>query len=146
MGSAGLQSQTWRIFGFHCSVSDFGTFLCSTACGYRCDACYTCTVYHVLWHGDAIAFSLLLPEARCFATIGRDSLVFYALNDLALKMVKFVLFSAVGIPVASLPLGGQLLVGFLTLIAAIAVCYVLDIFIQRHTRWAIGDFNSVRHA
>lgn len=94
----------------------------------------------------AIAFSLLLPEARCFATIGRDSLVFYALNDLALKMVKFVLFSAVGIPVASLPLGGQLLVGFLTIIVAIAVCYVLDIFIQHHMRWAIGDFGSVRHS
>lgn len=56
----------------------------------------------------AISFSLLLPEARCFATVGRDSLVFYALNDIVLKTVKFALFSVAHIPVATLPFAEQL--------------------------------------
>ena len=76
----------------------------------------------------AISFSLLLPEARCFATVGRDSLVFYALNDFVLKTVKFALFSVAHIPVATLPFAEQL-------------CYALNAFVQRYMRWAIGDFS-----
>ena len=146
MGSLELQPQTWRIFGFHCSVSDFGTFLCITACSYRCDAATLALFTTFFGMAMAIAFSCCCQK-RVASPQSVGTVWFFTPWMILLLRWSSLFCSPLLVFLWLLcPLGGQLLVGFLTIIVAIAVCYVLDIFIQHHMRWAIGDFGSVRHA
>ncbi|NMM95243.1 acyltransferase family protein [Bifidobacterium oedipodis] len=86
----------------------------------------------------SISASLLIPEYEWLSVIGRDSLVFYALNDIALKVVKFGLFSVIKLPIATMNLPLELAVGLFIVILAMGICYASNFFIQRHMRWSIG--------
>lgn len=88
-----------------------------------------------------ICLSLLIPAATVISTVGKDSLVFYALNDLILKINKFFLFSVLHIPAQTANLPMELLFGLIIVICAMVLTYVCNIFIQRHMRWSIGDIH-----
>ena len=88
-----------------------------------------------------ICLSLLIPAATVISTVGKDSLVFYALNDIILKITKFFLFSVLHIPAQTANLPMELLFGLITVICAMVLTYVCNIFIQRHMRWSIGDIH-----
>lgn len=88
-----------------------------------------------------ICLSLLVPAATVISIVGKDSLVFYALNDIILKITKFFLFSVLHIPAQTANLPMELLFGLITVICAMVLTYVCNIFIQRHMRWSIGDIH-----
>lgn len=71
----------------------------------------------------AISFSISLPTFRWLASIGQYGLVFYALNDVALKLLKFSLFSLGHVPVSTMPFIGQLAIGIVVVILALLLCY-----------------------
>jgi hypothetical protein len=70
--------------------------------------------------------------------IGRDSLVFYALNDAALKIVKFMLFKGLSVSVVAWPTIAQLVAGGVVVALAVGLSAVANAFVQKHMRWAIG--------
>lgn len=86
----------------------------------------------------------LLPQWQWLQTVGKDSLVFYGVNDFMLKIVKFAVFSVGGVSAAHWPFVAQLGGGILVAIAAMALSAVVNLVVQRHARWAVGDF-SRRH-
>ena len=88
----------------------------------------------------SICLSLVMPSLPWVCKIGRYSLVLYALNDLALKVTKFGLFSVGHIPVAKLPFWPELGIGLLVVITAMLLCYWANACIQRYARWSVGDF------
>lgn len=88
-----------------------------------------------------ICLSLLVPPVSVISIVGKDSLVFYALNDISLKIVKFALFSILRIPVETAGLPLQLLLGLLTVLFAMALSFIGNVFIQHHMRWSIGDIH-----
>jgi fucose 4-O-acetylase-like acetyltransferase len=106
----------------------------STPLFYLCRSAAT-----VLGIAMAIALSLLLPSLSWISTIGRCSLVFYALNDISLKTTKFALFSLARIHAPAMALPAQLAIGLLAVILAMSACYWANILIQRHARWTLGD-------
>lgn len=69
--------------------------------------------------------------------VGRFSLVCYALNDIALKLVKFVLFSLGNIPMATMSMLSQIGLAIITVSISLTVCYVVNLFIQRRMKWAV---------
>jgi hypothetical protein len=81
-----------------------------------------------------------MPSLSWVSEIGRYSLVLYALNDLALKVTKFGLFSVGRIPVARLLFWPELGIGLLVVITAMLLCYWANACIQRYARWSVGDF------
>lgn len=82
----------------------------------------------------------VLPQWGWLQTVGRDSLVFYGVNDLMLKVVKFALFSLAGVSAVNWPLAAQLVGGLGVVVAAMLLSAVVNAVVQRHARWAIGDF------
>ncbi|MCI2186558.1 MAG: acyltransferase family protein [Bifidobacterium tibiigranuli] len=88
----------------------------------------------------AISMSLLLPTIPWLTAIGQFRLVFYSLNDVALKIVKFVLFSVGHVPIATFSFSAQLLMGILIVSIALVLCYWANEFIQHHAKWITGTF------
>lgn len=86
----------------------------------------------------------LIPQWRWLQSVGRDSLVFYGVNDFMLKIVKFALFSVAGVNAVSWPLGGQLIGGVVVVVAAMLLSAVVNLVVQRYARWAVGDFSGIR--
>lgn len=92
---------------------------------------------------SAICFSLLIPNVRVISVIGKDSLIFYALNDVSLKLTKFLFFSILRFPVRTANLFTELILGVVTVAVAMVISYICNAFIQRHMRWCIGDLSAL---
>lgn len=92
---------------------------------------------------SAICFSLLIPNVHVVSVIGKDSLVFYALNDVSLKVTKLLFFSILHLPVRTANLFTELILGVVTVAVAMTISYMCNAFIQRHMRWCIGDFSTL---
>ncbi|PLS27708.1 acyltransferase family protein [Bifidobacterium parmae] len=86
----------------------------------------------------------LLPQWQWLQTVGKDSLVFYGVNDFMLKIVKFAVFSVGGVSAAHWPFVAQLGGGIVVVVAAMALSAVVNLVVQRHARWAVGDFSRRR--
>lgn len=85
----------------------------------------------------------LIPQWRWLQSVGRDSLVFYGVNDFMLKIVKFALFSVAGVNAVSWPLGGQLIGGLFVVAGAMLLSALVNLAVQRYARWAVGDFSGL---
>lgn len=92
---------------------------------------------------SSICFSLLIPNIHVISVVGKDSLVFYALNDVSLKVTKLLFFSILHLPVRTANLFIELILGVITVAVAMVISYICNAFIQRHMRWCIGDFSSL---
>lgn len=81
---------------------------------------------------------IALRSNKIFASIGRDSLVYYALNALTLNIVKAGVFRVLHINATSWHFMFQLGTGIAVTALALALLYMENLFIQRYMWWAIG--------
>lgn len=88
----------------------------------------------------------LVPQWGWLQTVGRDSLVFYGVNDFMLKIVKFAVFSVGGVTAVQWPLVAQLFAGLFVVVAAMLLSALVNLVVQRHARWAVGDFSGLRRS
>ena len=86
----------------------------------------------------------LMPQWGWLQTVGRDSLVFYGVNDFMLKIVKFAAFSIGGVQATQWPLIAQFAGGSTVVAAAMLLSAVVNWVVQRHARWMIGEFSCNR--
>ena len=86
----------------------------------------------------------LVPQWGWLQTVGRDSLVFYGVNDFMLKIVKFAVFSIGGVEATHWPLIAQFAGGCTVVAAAMLLAAAVDWMVQRHARWMIGAFPHSR--
>lgn len=86
-------------------------------------------------------FSLLcaaIQHSSMLSRIGRDSLVFYAVNALSLNVAKLAMFRFLGIDATRWSFAGQLGMGIITTAFAMAVMTVVGAVIQRYLWWSVG--------
>ena len=92
-----------------------------------------------IFGSSAVIFlCVVMHSDKLFVHIGRNSLVYYALNALTLNIVKLVVFRLLKIDASSWEIPNQLVTGIAITIIAIALLSIENIFIQRYMRWAIG--------
>lgn len=103
---------------------------------------------HTLWAVNLIAavagaggFSLLctaIQHSSLLSRLGRDSLVFYAVNAISLNVAKLIMFRLAGIDATQWPFAGQLMMGIITTAFAMVVMAAVDAIVQRYLWWSIG--------
>ncbi|WP_029576916.1 hypothetical protein [Bifidobacterium thermacidophilum] len=86
----------------------------------------------------AIGFSAAMAHNRVFASIGENSLVYYALNALTLNICKLGVFRVLNIDATTWPWIGQLLMGIVVTILALALLAIENAIVQRWLWWTIG--------
>lgn len=89
----------------------------------------------------AIGFSLAcaaVAHCRILAYVGRDSLVYYALNALTLNIVKVGLFRIIGINASTWPFAAQLVIGLVATMLALVILAIANAIIQRWLPWMLG--------
>lgn len=85
-----------------------------------------------------IFLCITLQTNKLFACIGRDSLVYYALNALTLNVVKVGIFRALHIDATTWPFMFQIGGGIAVTALALVLLYIENLFVQRYMWWAIG--------
>ncbi|KFI73925.1 Acyltransferase [Bifidobacterium minimum] len=89
----------------------------------------------------AVGFTMLcivVGEQPVLARVGRDSLVFYAVNALSLNVGKLVIFKLLDIDAVHWGYVGQLAMGLATTAFAMLVMLLIDLVVQRYFWWSIG--------
>ena len=85
-----------------------------------------------------IGISVAITHHRVFSSIGKNSLVYYALNALTLNICKLGVFRVLNIDATAWPWIGQLLMGIVVTILALALLAIENAIIQRWLWWTIG--------
>lgn len=75
---------------------------------------------------------------RLLAYVGRNSLVFYALNAITLNVAKLAVFRVIGINAIAWLFPAQLVMGAVVLMIAFALLFIENLFVQRFMWWSIG--------
>lgn len=81
---------------------------------------------------------IAISSNKLFASIGRNSLVYYSLNALTLNIIKMGIFRVLHIDVTTWSFILQLGMGIVLTIVALVFLYFENIFIRCHMSWAIG--------
>jgi hypothetical protein len=84
------------------------------------------------------ALCIIIKNNSVLARVGRDSLVFYAVNALSLNVAKLGMFRSLKIDATHWVFGSQLLMGLITTVLAMAVMFAIDVFVQKCLWWSIG--------
>lgn len=85
-----------------------------------------------------IGLSVTITHNHVFASIGKNSLVYYALNALILNICKLGVFRVLNIDATAWPWIGQLLMGVAVTILALALLAIENAIVQRWLWWTIG--------
>lgn len=85
-----------------------------------------------------IGLSVTITHNHVFASIGKNSLVYYALNALTLNICKLGVFRVLNIDATAWPWIGQLLMGVAVTILALALLAIENAIVQRWLWWTIG--------
>lgn len=85
-----------------------------------------------------IGISVAITHNRVFSSIGKNSLVYYALNALTLNICKLGVFRVLNIDATAWPWIGQLLMGIVVTILALALLAIENAIVQRWLWWTIG--------
>lgn len=88
-----------------------------------------------------IAISIVIRHSTLLSKIGKDSLVYYALNALTLNIVKLLIFRILGIDATSFSFAIQLLTGCIITILSLILLAIENAIIQRGFWWVIGKPN-----
>lgn len=95
----------------------------------------------------AFAVTLLcvaVHDGVILARIGRDSLVYYALNALTLNIMKLAVFRVLGLDASAWPPAAQFGVGVAVSLGALALLWA-ETWVVRHAMWwAIGESRPAR--
>lgn len=89
-----------------------------------------------------IAISIVISHSTLLSKIGKDSLVYYALNALTLNIVKLLIFRILGIDATSFSFAIQLLTGCIITILSLMLLSIENAIIQRWFWWMIGKQNT----
>lgn len=85
-----------------------------------------------------IAISVAISHSALLSKIGKDSLVYYALNALTLNIVKLLAFRVLGIDATGFSFAIQLLIGCIITILSLVFLSIENAIIQRWFWWVIG--------
>lgn len=85
-----------------------------------------------------IGLSVTITHNHVFASIGKNSLVYYALNALTLNICKLGVFRVLNIDATAWPWIGQLLMGVAVTILALTLLAIENAIVQRWLWWTIG--------
>lgn len=88
------------------------------------------------------AISMVIGHSMSLSKIGKDSLVYYALNALTLNIVKLLIFRILGIDATSFSFAIQLLTGCIITILSLMLLSIENAIIQRWFWWMIGKQNT----
>lgn len=87
----------------------------------------------------AVAFlSIVIAHSRPLAYVGKNSLVYYAVNALTLNIVKFGAFHILRINGAALAVGVQFFAGIVLTAVAMGVLTLFNMLISRYLPWTLG--------
>ena len=86
-----------------------------------------------------IFLCIAMRSCDILSAIGRNSLVYYALNALTLNIVKFSVFRVLHINMTTWPLVFQMGGGIVLTTIALALLYVENLFVQRFMRWTVSQ-------
>lgn len=81
---------------------------------------------------------IVIREQSLLARVGRDSLVFYAVNALSLNIGKIVVFKLLHIDATHWIYVGQLIMGIVTTAFAMLIMFLINLVVQRYFWWSIG--------
>ena len=84
------------------------------------------------------ALCIIIGNNPLLARIGRDSLVFYAVNALSLNVAKLVMFRFLQIGATHWTFIGQLGLGLVITAFAMLIMFAVNILVQRYFWWSIG--------
>lgn len=82
--------------------------------------------------------AIVIKHNSWLSYIGRNSLVYYALNAVTLNVVKFGLFRALHIDATALSFVPQFCIGVIATALAVLLLTIENIFVQRWMWWSIG--------
>nr|WP_272867201.1 acyltransferase family protein [Bifidobacterium thermophilum] len=85
-----------------------------------------------------IGLSVAIAQNRIIASIGKNSLVYYALNNFTLNVCQLGIFRVLNINATTWPWIGQFLMGIVVTILALALLTIENAIVQRWLWWTIG--------
>lgn len=85
---------------------------------------------------------IVISKQPLLARIGRDSLVFYAVNAMSLNMGKLVFFKILHIDVIHSAFVSQLIVGLFVTAFSMVIMFLINLVVQRYLWWSIGKDRS----
>lgn len=85
-----------------------------------------------------IFFCITLHHNSTLAKIGKNSVVYYALNAITLNVLKLIVFKLLSIDISLCPAILQLIIGILIMIASLILLSIENIFVQKYLWWSIG--------
>lgn len=91
-----------------------------------------------------ICLAIFIARSKWLAAVGRNSLVYYALNAIALNITKLLLFHILKINAIHAAYWIQLFIGIVMVAISLVLLALANIIVQRWFWWSIGKTNP-RH-
>ena len=86
----------------------------------------------------ATFLSMFISRNRILEYIGKNSIVFYALNAFTLNIAKIIFFKVLSINGSAVPVVAQFIIGVVITVFSLVLLYGEDLFVRRFMRWSIG--------
>lgn len=86
----------------------------------------------------SIFLSIGINKNNILSAIGKNSLVFYALNALVLNIIKFLFFRLLKLQVTSSSFVMQFMIGGMITLLSLVILYTLSQVINKYLPWTIG--------